>query len=151
MPIRPRELNDQTTHARLREVIRYMVNQEIQRMVRTTSGPIEGRGGGSGGTTITETVLNFSAQVWELTVPEPPLLTTWDADTYVPGGGYNTFSFNAKVFNDTTPVFAEGAPTVSYDVSTTTLSIDWGSTKTGTVSTLAYGSVGYGVIAVAES
>lgn len=34
MPLRPREITDQITDARLREVIRYIVNQEVNRLSR---------------------------------------------------------------------------------------------------------------------
>lgn len=150
MPLRSREITDQTTEARLREVIRYMVNQEIRRLVKSTSSPITE--GGGGGTSVTETVTaQGPAQVWTVTVPEPPLLTTWDATSYIAGNGFNTFAFNTSQFNANTPVFSSGSPTVSYDDFTNTLSIDWGSTKTGSISLLAFGSLGYAVIATAES
>ena len=147
MPVRSRELSDQTTEARLREVIRYMVNQEIQRLVRSTTGPITGGGGSS----ITETTLTFFAQVWDISVPEAPLLTTWGAESFTPGGGFNVFRFNTKTFNSIEPTLSSGGPTASYDSVTSTLSLDWGSPKSGTVSVLNYGGVGYGVIATADT
>lgn len=151
MPLRSREITDQTTEARLREVIRYMVNQEVRRLVKSTSSPISEGGGGSSGSGVTETVTpQGPAQVWTLTTPEPPLLTTWDAEGYVPGNGFNTFQFNTQALNAGETVFGPGSPTVSYDSSTDILSIDWGTTKTGSTSLLAFGTLGYAVIATAE-
>jgi hypothetical protein len=38
MPIRPREINDQITDARLQEIVRHLVNIEVRRLVTTSSG-----------------------------------------------------------------------------------------------------------------
>lgn len=151
MPIRPREINDQITDSRLREVIRYMVNQEVTRLVKSTSSPLTGGGSGPSTGGITETVLARTGQVWTVTVPEPPSVTSWDATGYVPGDGFNTYTFDSSLFDPADPVFALGSPTWEYDQSTTTLSLDWGSSKTGYVSLLNLGTLGYVAIAVAET
>lgn len=126
-----------------------MVNQEITRLTKATSSPITGGGGGS---TVAEATTPIGpAQVWNLTVAEPPAITTWDATSYQPGDGFNTFAFNVAQFNPLDPVFTAGSPTLSYDDSTNILSIDWGSTKTGYITVLTLSTGGFSVIAVAES
>lgn len=37
MPVRPREINDQPTEARLREIIRYLLNQEVRRLLNANA------------------------------------------------------------------------------------------------------------------
>lgn len=128
-----------------------MVNQEVTRLVKSSSSPLSGGGGGGSTGGITEDVLARTGQVWAVSVPEPPSITTWDATGYIPGNGFNSFTFDSVVFDPADPVFAPGSPTLSYDSSTTTLSIDWGSSKTGYVSLLNLGTLGYVAIAVAET
>lgn len=194
MPVRPREINDQPTEARLRQVIRYLLDQEVRRLLnanaslqaqvttnttniaanasgiatnvadidnverralaRNNSGVLSSRQlrPGGGGASISETAF-AGQQEWSVQIEEHPIeVTLWSKQTFTADAQFDSFQFDAVQFDQGELVQAlNTTATVTYTPSGKTFTIDWGSSKSGTLYLINTGSgQAYTVVAVAD-
>lgn len=143
MPIRPREINDQITEARIRQIVASMMKGETRRV---------GGGGGSGGGTKAE-VFTFTANAdWSIPMLDEPVISLWLGDSTKHSSLFDLPTFGSVSFDayNTTPGLVLSGVTVSFSPELQMMTIHWGTPRTGTVTVLNHASgLGYSVIASA--
>lgn len=144
MPVRPREINDQPTEARLRQIIRQLLDQEVRRLSLTAT---------TNSTTVT-TMGFVTVQEWAGSLPGHPVeVTLWSKQSVASVSGFDTFEFDTVQFDEAGSTEIQTLNTtavVTFIPSTGVFTIDWGSTKTGTIYTISYGADARAIVAVAD-
>ncbi len=178
MPIRPREITDQITEARMREVIRHLLNQEVNNLLGDIEDNTEGvadnllsimnierRSAARNNTGLfTSTSLATSTahvvtevpfaatQVWSRQIPTQPIqVTLWSRTMFSADAAFDTFTFDAVQFDEAEEVVGVNrTAAVTYKPGSTMFSIDWGLAKTGTLYDINLGSDATAIVAVAD-
>ena len=163
MPLRSREMNDQPTDGRLRQVIRSILNQEVRRLLTTSSSltalvaanttNITTNASAIAGLIQVTTVPFTAVQVWTTSIASQPIeITLWTQQSISIDAEFDTFQFDAVQFDESTIVSVlNRTATVTYNSDTRGLSIDWGSLKSGTIYIINFdSSSAFGIVAVAD-
>jgi len=175
-------MNDQPTEARMRQIIRQIVDQEVRRLqltdteladqvdlntelsennqrrgaARNNDGLVSSKGFSlidASALVVTEHARGANA-TWDIQVPVQPIqITLWSQSSVVSSAQFDTFQFDTTLFDGS--VVSESVvttgPAVVYTPGAQTLTINWGSPKTGTIYLHNFGSgTAWAVVAVSD-
>lgn len=154
MPSSPREISDQMTTSRLRRVIRHILQQKVRRLSSTDSGlqtQITANAANIATALIKTETAYASAQVWAIPIASYPIQVTLWNKAFLSAAKFDDFQFDSVQFDEGFVTQTLTTATVVYTAATQSLSLDWGSAKSGTVYILNHDSdTAFSVIAVTD-